>query len=279
METLGYYNGQYGEIDQMMIPMNDRVCFFGDGVYDATYAHNHIIYCLDEHVDRFYNSAKLLRFNLTMTKQELKDLLQEMVRKLDSGDQFVYWQITRGTAPRNHAFPGETPVNLWITLRPKTNMPIDKELKLISLEDTRFLHCNIKTLNLLPNVMAAQLTEEAGCDEAVLHRGDTVTECAHSNIHILKDGILKTHPTDHYILPGIARGELIKACKKVGAGVDETPFTMAELFAADEVIVTSSGTFCNRVVSVDAKPVGGKAGALLKQLQDVLVTDFYERTK
>lgn len=279
METLGYYNGKYAEIDQMTIPMNDRVCFFGDGVYDATYAHNHIIYCLDEHVDRFFNSAALLRFRLDMTKQELKDLLCELVKKLDSGDQFVYWQVTRGTAPRGHAFPQDAKVNLWVVLRPKVNMPIDKELKLISLEDTRFLHCNIKTLNLLPNVMAAQLTEEAGCDEAVLHRGDMVTECAHSNIHILKDGILKTHPTDHYILPGIARGELIKACKRLGIGVDETPFTMAELLAADEVIVTSSGTFCNRVRSVDSKAVGGKAPALLKQLQDVLVADFYERTK
>lgn len=277
MKTLGYYNGKFGELAEMTVPMNDRVCYFGDGVYDATYAHNHIIYCLDAHVDRFFNSAALLRFQLPYTKEELKQLLNEMVAKLDSGDQFVYWQVTRGTDMRAHAFP-DCGVNLWITLRP---IPVEDtylRLRLITVEDTRFLHCNIKTLNLLPNVMAAQKAAEAGCDEAVFHRGQIVTECAHSNVHILKDGIFKTHPTDHYILPGIARANLVAMCKKLGVGVDETPFTLDELFDADEVIVSSSGSFCLGVDAVDGRPVGGKAPALLRKLQDALVADFKEKT-
>ncbi len=278
METLGYYNGKIGRLEEMTVPMTDRACYFGDGVYEATYARNHRIYCLDEHVDRFYNSAGLLRMEIPYTKPELKDLLRDLVGQVDSGEQFVYWQLSRGTAIREHAFP-KTKANLWVMLRPGEIQDTYQRLKLITLEDTRFLHCNIKTLNLLPNVMAAQRIADAGCDEAVLHRGEMVTECAHSNVHILKDGVFKTHPTDHLILPGIARGNLIKVCKARNVPVDETPFTLAELMDADEVIVSSSGSFCMAADSVDGKPVGGRAPALLRQLQDDLMADYLEKTQ
>lgn len=278
MKTLGYYNGTTGEIAEVTVPMNDRASFFGDGVYDATYAHNHVIYCLDAHIDRFFRSMSLVRMTQPWTKRELTDLLQELVWKVDDGDQFVYWQATRGTAPRKHAFP-DGPVNLWVTLTPKTVEDTYRKLKLITVEDTRFLHCNIKTLNLLPNVLAAQRTAEAGADEAVFHRGEVVTECAHSNIHILKDGTFITHPTDCYILPGIARQNLIGVCRRLRVPVEERPFTLTELFAADEVIVSSSGDFCMAACSIDGKPVGAKAPALLKALQDQSVADFKAATE
>ena len=277
METLGYYNGKIGEIAEMTVPMLDRACYFGDGVYDATYARNHIIYCLDEHMDRFFNSAGLLRMEVPCSKEELKRLLREMVAKVDSGEQFVYWQITRGAAEREHAFP-HGKANLWIMLRPSPIQDTYRRLRLITMEDTRFLHCNIKTLNLLPNVMAAQKAAEAGCDETVFHRGETVTECAHSKFHLLKDGVFRTHPTDHYILPGIARLNLIRACRELGIPVDETPFTLQELLEADEVIVSSSGSFCLGADSVDGRPVGGKAPELLRRLQDLLMADFEAKT-
>ena len=279
MQNLGYYNGKFGPIEEMMIPMNDRVCFFGDGVYDATYSRNHIIYSLDEHIDRFYNSAALLRIKIPHIKAEMADILCEMVKKVDDGEQFVYWQVTRGTGMRNHAFPDDSvPANIWITLKPAKVKDTYKKVKLISLEDTRFLHCNIKTLNLLPSVIAAQKTAEAGCDEAVFHRGDRVTECAHSNVSIIKDGVFVTAPTDHLILPGIARAHLIKTAKALGYAVDETPYTMDDLRNADEVIVSSSGSFCLAASELDGKPVGGKAPEMLKALQDALVADWLEKT-
>ncbi|BCZ47437.1 cytochrome c550 [Clostridium gelidum] len=280
MENLGYYNGEYDLIDKMKVPMNDRVCYFGDGVYDATYSRNHVIFALDEHIDRFFNSAGLLKIKIPYTKDELKEILKEMVNKVDSGEQFVYWQVTRGTGMRNHAFPSDdVPANIWIILKPLNIKDMSKKLKLITLEDTRFLHCNIKTLNLLPSVMAAQKTEEAGCQEAVFHRGDRVTECAHSNVSIIKDGILKTAPTDNLILPGIARAHLITKCKLFDIPVSETAFTLKELVDADEVIVTSSGQFCMTACEIDGQPVGGKAPELVKKLQDVLLNEFLEETK
>ena len=279
MENLGYYNGEYDLIENMKIPMNDRVCYFGDGVYDATYSRNHIIFALDEHIDRFFNSAGLLQIKIPYTKEQLKEILNEMVKKVDSDEQFVYWQVTRGTAMRNHAFPpDEVKANIWIVLKPLKIKDMSKKLKLITLEDTRFLHCNIKTLNLLPSVMAAQKTEEAGCDEAVFHRGDRVTECAHSNVSIIKDGILKTAPADNLILPGIARAHLIKMCKRFNIPVSETPFNLKELMEADEVIVTSSGQFCMAACEIDGKPVGGKATEIVKKLQDALLNEFLEAT-
>lgn len=279
MKNLGYYNGEYDLIENMKVPMNDRVCYFGDGVYDATYSRNHKIFALDEHIDRFFNSAGLLQMKIPYTKSELKQLLCDMVKKVDCGEQFVYWQITRGTEMRNHTFPkGDAKANLWIILKPLNIKDMSHKLKLITLEDTRFLHCNIKTLNLLPSVMAAQKTEEMGCDEAVFHRGERVTECAHSNVSIIKDGILKTAPTDNLILPGIARAHLIKMCKRFNIPVDETPFNLNELMNADEVIVTSSGQFCMAACEIDGKSVGGKAPEIIKKLQDSLLEEFLNET-
>ena len=102
MKNLGYYNGKYDEIEKMQIPMLDRVCWFGDGVYDATYAHNHIVFDMDAHLTRFYNSAKLLGMNIPIERDELDKLLRELVKKVDDGDQFVYMQVTRGNGLRGH---------------------------------------------------------------------------------------------------------------------------------------------------------------------------------
>lgn len=279
MKNLGYYNGKFGEIEEMSVPMNDRVCYFGDGVYDATYSRNYKIFALDEHIDRLYNSAALLKIEIAQTKEEMKAILNEMVAKMDTGENFVYWQVTRGTGKRNHVFPTDgSKANLWIAISPKDIVDVYKKIKLITMEDTRFLHCNIKTLNLIPSVMASQKAKEADCDETVLHRGERVTECAHSNVHIIRDGMFVTPPTDHLILPGIARAHLIKACKKLGIAVDETPFTMDDLMNADEVIVSSSGSLCLSAEIVDGKPVGGKAPELLKRIQDEVLREFMEAT-
>lgn len=279
MKNLGYYNGKFGEIEDMVVPMNDRVSFFGDGVYDATYSRNYKIFAIDEHIDRFFNSAALLKIDLGMSKQEMKDILSDMVSKMDSGNLFVYWQATRGTGMRNHAFPSDgSKANLWITLTPKDIVDTYAKIKLTTMEDTRFFHCNIKTLNLIPSVMASQRAKELGCDETVFHRADRVTECAHSNVSIIKDGIFKTAPTDHLILPGIARAHLIKACKKLGIGVDEYPFTVEELFDADEIIVSSSGSLCLAAEEIDGKKVGGKAPELLKAIQDEVLDEFMRET-
>ena len=124
LKNLGYYNGKYDLIENMCVPMSDRVCWFGDGVYDATATRNGVIYCLDDHVDRFFNSASMVEIEIPYTKDELKALLKELVLKVDTsetnGETFLYWQITRGAnIPRNHIFPAENKANLWVTVTPR----------------------------------------------------------------------------------------------------------------------------------------------------------------
>lgn len=279
MKNLGYYNGKIGLLEEMSVPMLDRVCVFGDGIYDATYSRNHVIYNLEEHVDRFFSSAAKLRMEMPMTKEELSQLLSDLVKKVDDGEQFVYFQLTRGTAPRNHAFPENVKANLWVMLRAGKIKDNNVPIKLITLDDTRFLHCDIKTLNLIPSVMASQKALEAGCEEAVFHRGDIVTECAHSNVSIIENGKFVTHPTDNLILPGIARANLIKMCNKLGIPVVEEEFTLERLMKADEIIVSSAGSFCLSASHIDGKEVGGKAPEILASLRRELVNDFITATE
>ena len=278
MKTLGYYNGKFGELEEMTVPMNDRVCYFGDGVYEATLAKNYVIHCLDDHIDRLFSSMAKLEIAPPMGKEEMKRELSRMVSKMDVGELIVYWQVTRGTGVRNHVFPSEGSSNLWIALWEAHAADLSEEISLTHTEDTRFLHCDVKTLNLIPSVMASEKAKRQGASECVFHRGDVVTECAHSNIHIVKDGVFITHPANCYILPGIARKNLIAYCKRSGIPVEERPFTMEELYDADEVIVSSSGAFAQRAKDLDGRPVGGKAPALLKQLQQAMLADFEEQT-
>lgn len=280
MKNLGYYNGLCDEIENISIPMSDRVCFFGDGIYDATYSRNYNIFSLDEHIDRFYNSAKLLEIELPYSKSDMKELLNDMVKKMDTGENFVYFQATRGSSSvRNHVFPCDTKANIWINIYHKEILDLKKRVQLITMEDTRFLHCNIKTLNLIPAVIASQRAKEAGCFETVFHRNGRVTECAHSNVHIIKDNTLITAPTDNLILPGIARRHIIESCKKMNVPVLEEPFNLEQLFDADEVLVSSAGALCLVADQIDGKVVGGKATELVEKLQRMLLQDFMDQTQ
>lgn len=279
MENLGYYNGKIAPIEEMMVPMNDRVCYFGDGVYEATMVNNHKIFALKEHLDRFFNSAGLVQISLPYTKEELAEILKDLVQKVDSPEQMLYWQVTRGTAPRNHVYPENVKPNLWVTIKPMKVKDQLKRLKLTTMEDTRFLHCNIKTLNLMINCMAANRAEELGCDESVFHRGNIVTECAHSNISIWKKGVFMTHPTDHYILPGITRMHMIEICKDHNIPVDETPFTLEEMMDADEIFVSSSTQLCRSVEMIEGKKVGGRDPEFVKMMQDSYMKKYLRETE
>jgi D-alanine transaminase len=278
MENIGYYNGETGPIEEMRLPMDDRASWFGDGVYDATCAINHRLLFPGEHIERFFKSAALLEMTPPVSREALAELLRSLSLKVDGPNQLVYWQLTRGTAPREHAFPSVKP-NLWAFIRPYPAPDVRQKIRLITVEDTRFFHCNIKTLNLIPNVLAGEKARLADCQEAVFHRGERVTECAHSNVHILTRGSLQTAPADNLILAGVARAHIITQCKALGIPVKEEPFTVQEMMAADEVLVSSSGTFCLSASHIDGKQVGGKAGEILSKLQDAVMEEVRRATQ
>ncbi len=289
LKNLGYYAGKYDLIENMQVPMTDRVCWFGDGVYEATATRNGVIYCLDEHIERFYNSAKMVEIEIPMEKSELAALLSDLVSKVDTtdtnGESFLYWQITRGAnVPRGHEFPVGAKANLWVTVTPRKLADVYKEMKVLSHEDIRFFMCNIKTLCLLPNVLAAEKAKKAGAGECVQYRAEAngiknrVTEGSHSNVHCIKDGKIYTAPLDNLILPGIARKNLKKVAAKLCIEVVEEPFSLEFLMGADEVIFTSSSNFCVRATHVDGTPVGGKAAELLNKIRVELYADYIEKT-
>ena len=268
MKNLAYYNGKITSIEDMMIPANDRGFYFGDGIYEVAMVFNHKIFALNDHLDRMANSAALVRIELPSPKEEIGHLLEELALKVESPCQFLYWQITRASSPRNHLFPEGAASNLYVYSKPWKGVEMSDEYRLLSVEDTRFLHCNIKTLNLLPNVMAAQKAKEAGCSEAVFVRDGYVTEGSHSNISLIKDGVFVTHPLDNLILPGTERNHMIRYCGELGIPVEERAFTLKEMAEAEEIIVSSTSHPSMRAMELDGKAVGMKNAELVKKLRD-----------
>ncbi len=301
MQNLGYYNGKVGALEELTVPFNDRVHFFGDGVYEATFTRNHKVFALEEHIDRFYRSAAMVDIKIPMEKAEMAALIRDLVSKVDDPEQQVYFQITRGTQPRNHTYPEDMAGNFWVVLKPMAIKDIGMEVKAILREDIRFHQCHIKTLNLLPAVMYSQEAARAGVYEAILYRtpgqsgcGDNlcggmptrvamptrVTECAHSNVHIINQkGEFQTAPLDNLILPGIARAHLITACHALGIPVNETPFTVDELLGAKEVLISSSSAPGLRCVEIDGKPVGRQAGEVVAALQKWVRDEIFAATE
>lgn len=275
---LAYYDGVYGTPEEVKVPFNDRVHFFGDGVYDATVGANGKVYLLQDHLDRFYSSAKALDIHIPMEKDELGSLLTDLLSRVEGSTHFVYWQVTRGINARNHVYEENMPGKLWVLIRPNSLNDPDVPIKLVTEPDTRFYHCNIKTLNLIPSVMASEHAKRCGAQETVLHRNGVVTECAHSNVSILKDGVFYSHPNDELILRGIAKTHMIQACYRLGITVMEKPFTLDQLRDADEIIVTSSSNFCLHANELDGQPVGGKDPATLKAIQDAVLQEYFDYT-
>ena len=279
MKTLGYYDGKIDELENMKVPMLDRACYFGDGIYDATYSRNKKIFAVDEHIDRFYHGLERVKIKFSMTKNRLRELLYELVGYTDDDELFVYWQLTRGEGIREHSYNDDMTGKLWVMLKPQPIVDMGQKIVLVTHEDIRYTLCDIKTLNLLPNVLFSQYAKERGAHECILHRGNRVTECAHSNVHIIKDGALITPPADRFILKGVAREHLIKACNALGIAVKIHPFTLEEVYGAEEVIVTSSGSLCLQAQSVDGIAVGGKQQELIIALQSYLLEEFRSATE
>lgn len=274
MENLAYYDGEIGTVDQVKVPFLDRAHFFGDGVYEATMAAHGKPFLLEEHLDRFYSSATSFSIRIPFEKEQLRSLLLDLTSRVDGETHFVYWQVSRGVSMRNHVFDPDMKGKLWVLIRPQAIDPITDEGTVISTADKRFEYGNVKTLNLLPAVLYSQMAQDAHVSETVLHRDGIVTECAHSNISILKDGVFRSHPNDEHILRGIAKTHLILACYKLGIPVIERAFTLDELAHADEVIVSSSSKFALRIRELNGEPVGGHDEATLRRIQHAVADEF-----
>lgn len=269
---MGYslWNDQVIEDEKVVIDKEDRGYQFGDGIYEVVKVYNGQFFTLDEHLDRLYASAEKVRMAIPYTKDKMAMLLNELVEKNEINTGHVYFQVTRGASPRQHTFPeGVNPIvtgNAVENARPVANF--ENGVKATLVEDIRWLRCDIKSLNLLGAVLAKQEAYEKGCYEAILHRGETVTEGSSSNISIIKDGVFYTHPANNLILNGITRQVILKCAEEIGLPVKEEAFTKADLLAADEVIVSSTTSEVTPVIEIDGTVIGGgQTGEWTRKLQ------------
>ena len=280
MPAIGWYNGTLGRPEEMTVPFLDRAVYFGDGCYEACLACGTRPFALNAHFDRFYRSLNALSIPFSMDRDTLKAILTDCLAAANEPYAALYWQVSRATAPRTHAFPaGEPKPNLLVTVTPKSPLPPEQTMRLISTEDIRYAMCDVKTLNLIPNVLANERAKACGADEAIFVRNGSVTEGSHTNIHILKDGTLFTHPADNRILAGVTRAILLDLCRKNGIPVAEQAFSAEALFDADEVLITSSTLGIRRAVTVDGARVGGKAERLFQMIRDAYGRFFDEEMK
>ena len=276
--SIAYYNGRICDVSEVAIPLTDRAVFFGDGIYDAAIGRNRVIYLEDEHIDRFIRNARTMGIPLSLGREELRALLGELVE--GSGEEcfFLYFQLTRYGEERRHACREREKSNLLVTVTASALPDPKRRLSLVSYPDKRYEYCHIKTLNLLPAVLASSYAEGMGADEAVFHRGDLVTECAHSNISIIKGDTLITHPTDTHILPGITRARMIEICKEMGVKVEERAFTRSELLRSDAALVTSSSKLCAVARSVDGVNLRLRAKAVAEAISERFFDEFMLKT-
>ena len=275
MQFVGYYNGETGPLEEMKIPMLDRTVFFGDSCYDMATFRNRRAFALRDHLNRFFGGLKALDIHAPWTFEELAAEIQRVIDLADSDRGCIYWQASRGTKLRSFAWrDADLSANLIMYAGPAELEPEGTVYHLKSHEDFRWHRCNIKTTNLIPAVIYSQRSYKDGCQESILHRDGIVTECAHSNVVMLKDGVLWTHPQDELILPGVTMNILIRIAKELGVPVRTEAFTLDQLREADEIIITSTGVQCIQGVSLDGMPAGGKDPELLHKLQRAYM-DFY----
>lgn len=270
MREIAWYNGVVTELSEAKVSPDDRAFYFGDGIYDVATVRKGKCFALDDHLVRFFTNASKLRLHLSLSYEEVRGVCLDFLKQLDPDveEAALYFQASRGTAPRNHAFPENAKANLYFTLKPTKFKKIGMEVSAIFEEDIRFLMCDIKTLNLLPNVLAQQKAVEAGCYEVIFHRGERVTEGSHSAICYFKDGALHTPPCDNLILPSITRKHYLEICEELGIPTKIAPFTKSELLDADEIVIMSTTALMCRCTKIDGAPVGGKDPAILDRLSD-----------
>lgn len=266
-------NGQIIDRESAKVDIEDRGYQFGDGIYEVIRVYNGKMFTGQEHLNRLVESAEKIRMKLSYSATELEAKIGELISKNELDNGTVYMQFTRGTSPRNHVFPAAdvTPTFVAYTrkvVRPNESMA--KGVRAILDEDIRWLRCDIKSLNLLGNLLSKQKAAESGCFEAILHRGETVTEGSHSNISIIKDGVIITHPADNHILNGITRQKVLEICQNEQIPFEERAYTLDELSAADEVFSSGTTVEVMPIIEIDGKPVkNGEPGLVTRKLQNL----------
>jgi D-alanine transaminase len=271
MPDIGFLNGRFMPLEQTLVPVEDRGFQFGDGVYEVIRTYHGTPFQLEAHLARLERSAKAIGLTMPYQARDWRDFVTEGIRHGGYEESKIYIQVTRGVAPRDHAFPAAAASTAVMTVR--AMKPLDPALRAtgvgaITMEDLRWGRCDIKSVNLLPNVMAKQRAKEARAFEAIFVREGLVTEGAVSNVMMVRAGVLLTAPEGAHILSGVTRAIVLELARKEGVPVQEARIGADKFRQADEIFLTSTTVEVLPVVYVDGNPVGsGKPGAATLTLQ------------
>ena len=271
---LGFFDGEFISLNERRVELEDRGYQFGDGIYEATHIYNGKCFALERHLARCRRSLRELRIPVTYMDEELTAIHNDIIEKSGIKDGSIYFQITRGIAKRTHYFPDKVVPLLSMTIREgKPNAKDQKEgTRCMFFEDIRWLRCDIKTINLLGNVLAKQAGHEKGLQGTIQYRKDTnlVTEGSSSNFFIVKDGVIWTHPISNLILKGVTRSILVEEIiPKLGYTIVEKAFSPEFALTADEAFATSTSLEVTPVIEIDGKKIGdGKPGPVAASLLD-----------
>ncbi|PLT30605.1 D-amino-acid transaminase [Peribacillus deserti] len=254
-------NNELQEREEVRVDIEDRGYQFGDGVYEVIRVYEGVPYTLDEHLARFYRSSQEIGITPNMNIEELKLKLLSLIEENELQDGGIYVQLSRGVAPRKHQYDVHIKPQL-IAYPVPSKRPVKEQnegVEAITADDLRWLRCDIKSLNLLYNIMIKQKAQEAGAFEGILVRDGNVTEGTSSNIFIIKDGTIYTHPAGNLILNGITRTKLLELFTSKGWAFKELAFSKETLLQADEVFMSSTTAEVVSITSIDGNPVGNGA--------------------
>ena len=278
MSRIAYVNGRYVAQRHAAVNVEDRGYQFGDGIYEVVHVHAGRLVDEDRHLDRLDRSLREIRLEAPLARPALRQVMRELLRRNRvAGDGLIYMQVTRGVSRRDHVFPARpVPPAIVLTVKRLPPFPASAEgwaAAAISHPDLRWARRDIKSVNLLPNVLARQAARAQGAAEAILHEEATgiVTEGAATTVWIVDEaGVLRTRHLDHAVLPGCTRGALIAELEATGIPHEERAFTLEEMRRAREAFVTSATSFVRPIVGLDGEPVGeGRVGPVVRRLFDL----------
>ncbi len=285
MPRIAYVNGRYVQHSDAMVHIEDRGYQLADGVYEVCEVRHGVIVDLTRHLDRLNRSLGELRIAWPMARAALVVVIRETLRRNHVHNGMFYLQVTRGVARRDHVFPADgTPSSIVVTAKSTDQSLIARKnangIKAITVRDNRWDRVDIKSVGLLPNVMARQQAKEAGAQEAIYidHNG-MVKEGAATNVWIVDhDGNLVTRPAEHGILRGITRTTLMDVAAKLGVTIVERYFSVEEMMAAREVFITAATSICFPVVSIDGETIAnGHPGSMSQKIREAFF-DVAEKT-
>ncbi len=270
MPAIGFVNGTFMPLEQATVSVEDRGYQFGDGVYEVIRTYRGTPFRVEAHMARLERSAKALGLPMPYSNREWNELVAEGLKRAGFAESKVYIQLTRGVAPRDHAFPAESRPTVVMTireLRPLAQAICDAGVEAITFDDIRWGRCDIKSVNLLANVLARQRAKEAGVFEAIFVRDGTVTEGSVSNVMIARAGCVITAPEGPRILSGVTRSMVLDLARREQLPVEERTVVLEELRQADEVFLCGTTVEVLPVVRIDGRDVGtGKPGPVAARL-------------